>query len=353
VTDVDVVVIGAGPAGSVTARLLAGRGHSVVVLERRPGHRSGTRETLGPAVQPLLRRLGLWPRFTELGPIPSWGTRSVWSGPEPDDASHPACGWHLDRAGFDAMLATAAAEAGADVRTGATVRSAGHRDGHWTVDGDRPVTARVLIDATGRRATAGRLLGARREPLDRLVALIGSGPAGPAARLFLQVEAVPDGWWYTAPAPGDTMVAMLVTDVDLCRRHGPVAGWADRLRTAPWTAARLAGPPGPARIRPAASHRLRRTGDPRPWLAAGDAALAVDPISGTGVLRALSHAGAAAETAERLLAGDPSALAGYEADRDREFARYRLERTAHYAAANRLDSPFWERRAADYPRPDG
>ena len=130
------------------------------------------------------------------------------------------------------------------------------------------------------------------------------------------VETAAEGWWYTAPLPGSAMIGMLMTDADLCRRHA-LAGntnWQARLRSAPCTAARMrmAPPSTLPRVHPAASHRLLRADDPRPWLAVGDAALAVDPLSGSGVPRALRTAETATRTVSQLL-DRPSDAAADEA----------------------------------------
>ena len=68
----------------------------------------------------------------------------------------------------------------------------------------------------------------------------------------------------------------------------------------------------------AVSQRLRRPDRSSPWLAVGEASLAVDPVSGSGVVRALRSARAGAETALAILDGRAHAIAEYEADRDVE-----------------------------------
>jgi 2-polyprenyl-6-methoxyphenol hydroxylase-like FAD-dependent oxidoreductase len=144
---------------------------------------------------------------------------------------------------------------------------------------------------------------------------------------------------------------MLMTDSDLCGR-GRLAlepQWMARLRAAPATQARLSrgrvswGP----RVFSAASHRLRRRGS-QPWIAVGDAALAVDPISGSGVVRALRTARAGAETALAVLEGRmQEAIDAYESARDAECAEYLRERAVYYGMERRwLDAEFWRRRAA-------
>ena len=356
----DVVVAGGGPAGAATAVRLAAAGRSVAVLERSCFDRPRMGETLAPAVAPLLRDLGVWDRFLSLDPLPSWGTRSQWDKPEPADHSHLASehgsGWHVDRRAVDRLLADAATGAGAHLLTGTSVAACRHRhDGAgWDVlcsDGRR-LGGRLLVDATGRRAFLGRSLGARRLVFDRLVAIAASWDGVDVeSQHYLLVESAADGWWYTAPLPGDAMVGMLMTDADLCRRHGlaETARWHGRLRAAALTAARVGGaPPRSApRVFSAASQRLSRPDDRRPWIAVGDAALAVDPLSGSGMLRALRTAEAAADTAARLLDHPRDAaalLARHESARDGECTAYLTDRARYYDAVRRYRTPFWARR---------
>jgi flavin-dependent dehydrogenase len=104
------------------------------------------------------------------------------------------------------------------------------------------------------------------------------------------------------------------------------------------------------------SHRLQRPDrtqpESRPWLAVGDAALAVDPASGSGVLRALRTGQAGADAVERMLERPHAAheaLAAYEAARDDECTTYLIERAHHYAAERRFDTPFWQHRRRRAP----
>lgn len=355
----DVVVVGAGPAGAATALRLARAGRSVLVVERSRFAEPRIGETLAPQAQPLLRELGAWDRFGRTGPLPSWGTRSVWDDPQPAEWSHLSSGygsgWHVDRRAVDRMLADAARAEGAVLRTGTAVVAAEAVAPGWEVlgsDGSR-WAGRVLVDATGRGARIGRGLGGRRLAFDRLVAVAAAwSGVDPANEQYLLVEAGPDGWWYTAPVPGGHMVGMLMTDADLCRHDGLAdrTRWRQRLCGSGLTAARAGAQALGAglRVHAAASHRLRRDGDVRPWLAVGDAALAVDPVTGSGFLRALRSAATAAATVGHLLDAPGSGaatLARYESQRDRECTAYLRERARYYGCVQRFRTPFWSRRA--------
>jgi flavin-dependent dehydrogenase len=358
----DVAVIGAGPAGAATARWLAQRGLQVLLLERSRMDTPRVGESLAPAVQPALRSLGVWDNFMTLDALPSWGTRSVWGEAQAQSHSHLqnpwGCGWHVDRAAFDRMLAQAAAAAGAQLRMGTGLQSAQFDGAAWhlqTSDATMaPLRARVLIDATGRRAQLARALGAQRLLFDRLVgvAVRWSGIAA-TEQGHLLVETTPDGWWYSAPLPAGGMVAMLMTDADLCARQrlNRATAWHDALAGAPASHQRLRAAACTSTPQVWCAHSQRVRQDPAdaagPWLAVGDAALAVDPVSGSGVLRALNTAQAAAEAVGQALAAGPgwrAPLAAYEAERDAECTTFLIERAQYYAAEERFASAFWQRR---------
>ena len=57
--DLDVIVVGGGPAGSTAATYLAMKGHKVALVEREPGTRHRVGESLLPSMMPILEDFGL------------------------------------------------------------------------------------------------------------------------------------------------------------------------------------------------------------------------------------------------------------------------------------------------------
>jgi 2-polyprenyl-6-methoxyphenol hydroxylase-like FAD-dependent oxidoreductase len=167
---------------------------------------------------------------------------------------------------------------------------------------------------------------------------------------YVQVETTSDGWWYTAPARHGHMMAMVMTDSDLCGSAclASESEWTAHMRTAPATLSRVAS--GNAAWGPkvfcAASQRLRRHDRTRNWLAVGDAALAVDPISGSGAIRAFRLAQSGAETVLAFLENRTAeAVETYEGALDVLYADYLRERTAYYGIERRWpEALFWKRR---------
>ena len=162
--DTDVLVIGAGPAGSVAAWEAKRRGPEldVVLLERDRAVGSPVRcaEGVGDA--------GLR-EFAEPEGA-AWVARKITRVIflAPDDTGVKVAerdvGWILDRTRFDAFLAARAAAAGAELRVG-TEAAGRSRDGdRWRVcvrgaSGDETWRARIVIGADGVETMVGRWSG--------------------------------------------------------------------------------------------------------------------------------------------------------------------------------------------------
>ena len=354
--EADVAVIGAGPAGAAAALHLA-PSRRVVLIERRETAPDRIGESLPAAAQHLLRELGVWEAFLAEGHAPSFANCSVWGGPgiaEQDSLRDPdGHGWHLDRVRFENGLRAAAVARGARLLMPAQPRSVSRRGGRWEIGFDaETVTARVLIDAGGRMSAAPSLFGARRSVLDRLVCGWIHGIAEAQARNLTYVESEPDGWWYTAPLPGGRRVLAFHTDADL-----PAAAEAQSARALLARAMDVArlhevledarfdayGPSGFCAAHSAAL--VPAAGDG--WFAAGDSALAFDPLSSQGLFNALYAGLSSAKATGAMLDGDGDAADRYIAAVEQVRAAYRAHLAVYYGAERRwADRAFWRRRVA-------
>jgi flavin-dependent dehydrogenase len=352
---VDAIVVGAGPAGSAAAITLAQAGWCVRLFGRAATDRVGARlgESLSPAGPRLLARLGLADALQHghlrcHGNAFAWGTDSLaWN----DFIRDPrGSGFHVDRDRLDAQLRARAADAGVCV-----IEAAAPRDAELTSDGWRvgEIVARWVIDASGRACGFARARGARREHAwDQVAITAFARVAAPIQETFSLVEAVRDGFWYSAPAPGGRFALAFFTDA---RLHDPRAartdaGFAALLAGAPHTRRRLdahdaAFDEGPCFV-DAGSARLvpvHGTG----WVAVGDAALAYDPIAAHGVTLALRTGIDAAVALIADVAGDNEALDRYSTRLEGAFSAYRGEARRIYAAEQRWrDAPYWRARHA-------
>jgi len=348
----DVAVIGGGPAGSAVAAALANRGRRVAVFERSRFEPLRIGETLGAEIQPLLRALGAWDDFVALPQLPFRIVRSAWGSSrlaERASITNPfGDGFHIDRAAFDLMLARVAERAGATLRIGSGLCTVTAHNAGFRIHPPRGqhVDAGFVVDASGRGAPATSSLPNRGRWIscDRLVGVVGrlapsSGDPG------LLIEASEDGWWYVAPQPDRTAVVALMTDSDLTPA-GDRAELATRWHTAlartehTWSLIRNATLVDPLRIVRAETGYLDSDRAPG-FCAVGDAAMALDPLGGTGVARALRSADEAADAIDRALGGSPLAPSTvaerFAHDLDRRARYYMLERRWPTA-------PFWARR---------
>src|SRR6059036_1438311 len=130
-TTYDTLIIGAGPAGSAAAAVLAERGHRVLVLEGEKFPRYHIGESLLPFTFQPLQRLGLIEKMRQSAFIKKYSVQFI---SQSGQASQPfyfftrydrdtvAQTWQVLRSEFDVMLMENAREKGATVLEEITVK---------------------------------------------------------------------------------------------------------------------------------------------------------------------------------------------------------------------------------------
>ena len=135
-TEWDVIVVGAGPAGTTSASLLAEQGHSVLILEKEKFPRYHIGESMMPFCWYTLDRLGLVDRMDEIGfqqkfSVQFASTEGKMSRPFYffQHYDHPsATTWQVEREEFDQMILDKAIENGARFRDETKVLEPIHDD---------------------------------------------------------------------------------------------------------------------------------------------------------------------------------------------------------------------------------
>ncbi|HXB44745.1 MAG TPA: NAD(P)/FAD-dependent oxidoreductase [Puia sp.] len=356
----DVAIAGGGPAGTMAANELARLGKKVILLEASDYRRLRIGETLTPPVNNLLKKQGLWDGFLNEGHLPSWGNRSAWGSQEIESSSYIFSpygnGWHLDRSRFDKFLFEAAKKSGALCLLNQKVTHLNF-NGQFLVEIKNQedicefISARFFIDATGRSGNLSLGMGGQRVKDNHLLAHVAQYDDPGPQNFGMLVETVPDGWWYSAPIPGDKHIVIFFTDAEGSRRLSR-RGWETCLYQAPHTQTITSNLSikGTRRIVSAGSHLLIKKDWGIPWLACGDAIMAVDPLSSSGIQHAMESGICAASATAAWLKGDPSVAMEYEKKSCEDYTQYLGLRVNYYSLEKRWsESGFWSKQKHSSP----
>lgn len=277
-----ITVIGAGPAGALTAAGLQRLGYAPLVLDSGRAH--PVMEGVAARVVDALRYLGFSHTLATLSePVPRW---AEWNGER--RSVNAEC--VVFRPEFNRGLRRDLEERGIAVRQGYVGPISADANGwKFRVEGDHPYSAHCdyLVDARGRSA-------------NRTTSGGGSGPGSlsifqhwriPEGAPATRLASVPEGWlWLTDDGHGNGFAQFTLATSrakhlltsnreQLIGRHLPLLD--------PRYATATARMPGGARGSTAIRHS-------RPlahrYLRVGDAALAPDPLSGNGLFLAASTA---------------------------------------------------------------
>lgn len=363
----DVVVLGGGPAGCATALTLNSEGVTrVLVVESSAYELPRIGESVPPDTRQLLHQLGLLDEFLAEGHDPCVGSCSSWGSDElgyNDFIFNPfGNGWHLDRRRFDDFLARAVQKRGVELRSQTkfldivTHAGAGVHLRLGSPSGECEVTAKFVVDATGKRSVFARRRGARRRDLDRLIsasAFFDLPEQSEFARLTF-LEAVEYGWWYTARLPNRRIAVAVATSHELYQQHrfDQQLAWLTALAQTRHVAPALVEcrfVPDSLVVCDAPSFVLDHVyGDD--WLAVGDAASSYDPISSQGIFKALADGLSGGRAIAAHLRGNQHTLVEHQSRVERQFSEYEQQRAYYYDLERRWETaPFWQDRQRRAP----
>jgi geranylgeranyl reductase family protein len=338
----DVLIVGAGPAGSVAAIVLARAGARVRLIDRASFPRDKLcGDTINPGTLAVLRRLGLADAVESSG-LEVEGMRITGERGFDLTARYPDAlrGRAITRRRFDQTLVDAAIAAGVRFEPSVAAHAV-------VVEGDRlrgvvcgangrrrELLARVTIAADGRHSTLAFGLGLARHPDQPRRWAVGAyfEDPGPAPRVgemhirrgrYVGVAPLPSGLVNICVVQPWTPGARAFGDAEgLLRRE--IA--ADAMLRDRFAGARIVAPPvvlGPLAVDGASADAV-----PEGLLIAGDAAGFVDPMTGDGLRFAVRGAEIAADAAlQALVHGWSGVPARHAALRAAEFSsKWRLNR---------------------------
>lgn len=336
-----IVILGAGPAGAAVALGLRRLGYPVTLISE--WRRFAALEGVSQRVLDALRGAGL--QHALAGALLPSRRQVNWNGQQHAQNIE----FLLDRPTFDRGLRDALREAGVERVEGRVLSVQSSVNGHRiALDGGVTVFADFLVEARGRQAPSlGKGL---RGP--ETVSLLNRWQGAPGTTASA-VEGLEDGWaWMARRADGqcywqwtvDVASAQLpgkVQLLDYCRQRRHVsdfarAFFADGAETDPHLHARSST----AILSPQVCGEN--------WIRVGDAAMAVDPLSGNGIFQSLSSALQAPVVINTLLHKPERAALAQRFHQQRVeqlFLRFARIGRDFYADEQRWsEQPFWQAR---------
>ena len=186
--DTDVLIVGSGPAGSVTARYAAEQGVKVTVIEQRP--EVGVPVRCGELMPSVEEITGMFPNLRDaesLFEIPDDLKRSPVEGirlvdPKEKTYEFPFTGYTTDRDRFDQYLARRAVDSGAELIRSCRFTDASDGVAHTSL-GD--ISYKVIIGADGPGSRTARALGLprNRNPYPAITSVC-DGDFDPVVQMF-------------------------------------------------------------------------------------------------------------------------------------------------------------------------
>jgi flavin-dependent dehydrogenase len=342
----DIFVAGGGPAGTAAAVGLHRLGHRVVLVSRARRHSSI--EGLSARTLDGLRAAGLEHALAAVGGEARRTLR--WAG---QDAA-PNVEFVTDRGPFDRALLADTVAAGVTVHQGRVDRSEETAEG-WRVliraEGHEiEIESAFLVEARGREAPARggtRRKGPPTTALGRLVLTDTGGQPRTAVTSFS------DGWaWFADAGQGQALLQIFIDGGRGALPPRPrLPEHCDRIlagipETRDWFDGALAA--APVEAREAGTVALAPVIRPRA-LYVGDAAFAIDPLSGQGIFEALGSGLAAVPVVNTLLKRPEDADLARAFFRDRAqhtFLRQaRIGRDFYRLEGEQRGGLFWRQRA--------
>ena len=394
----DVIVVGAGPAGSTAALVLARAGVRVRIIDRAEFPRDKLcGDTLNPGALSILERLG-GPQGPPLRAAVEERALSISgmtvTGPGgarvSADYPHGLRGAAIVRRDLDSIFLNAAIAAGAEFEPGVAARAPLVADRPRSVTGVRvsrngqpfSLSARVVIGAEGRHARLAFALGLSRfvcSPKRWAFGAYFTDVEGLSSRGEMHIR--PDGYIGVAPLPGGLANVCVVRELHRCRlrrvqEDPPYASMnravgrvlsdppmpearspepemiiADMIAADPDLKARFSGARRVSPVTTLGPLGIESTAAGCPGLLlAGDAAGFIDPMTGDGLRFALRGGELAAQAALAELESGRPAHRALAAGRSTEFSlKWRLNRGLRFLVgspravglATRV-STFWE-----------
>ncbi len=355
----DIIIFGGGPAGASAAIALLQKGYSVAVVEKTDYTNFRTGETLPPKINQAISSLSIKNLFQQQLPVNAnlscWGSASLV---ENNFFSNPfGNGWHVNRNSFDRTLIAHAKYLGCKLFTESTIENIIQDDDAWLITINQTgkhyaLTGSFAIDASGRNAVLVKKMQGRRINHDHLIAVsaIQQNIFGKKTSNYTLIEAVENGWWYAADLPGNAIVFNYMTDADVYKAEFKKDKniFQRKIAETRFIQERTDKTITTTHLSSANTFIMDKQFGEN-WLAIGDAAMAYDPLSASGILRAVNDGSKAAGYIDDHFKKNKKSFKYYADNSKMKYKKYLHTKLHYYNLETRWPtSVFWKRRTGNH-----
>lgn len=314
----DVVIIGGGPGGSTAGAFLAKAGIDCVLIEREEFPRFKIGESLLPASMPIFKETGFYETLSAGKYIEKYGARFIDC--ENDDEIYFGfndglnrdipMAFEVERAHFDQDILAHAKKLGVEVRQPERVKDVEFLDDHVRVVTNRgELTAKFLIDATGRESYLGKRMKMRQsnKELNNFAVFahyVGVERYPGRSEGDITIGLLPQkSWSWIIPFRGDKTSVGVVASSSLLPTGIDMEEYLrERLLSSPRVRRMMENSERISEIMTIANYSHRNetfVGDR--WICSGDAAAFLDPIFSSGVHVSVQTSKLAAQLVQKCL----------------------------------------------------
>ncbi|MBS7253590.1 NAD(P)/FAD-dependent oxidoreductase [Flavobacterium branchiicola] len=312
-TEFDVIVAGAGPAGCAAAIALKLAGIKVCLADKELTTDYKVGESIPGATIRLLNRLGIngiddLLHKNQYNPCHS--NASAWGSEEwvyQSGLKNPeGGGYHINRILFDEAIKTKATSLDVPMFTALidqiSILSDEEASQKFLIqfknDTYKNITAKWIIDATGRKVAIGRKLGIKKNRIDNQMAAINWVKAPPDdTDSATRIKSTANGWWYTALLPNQKRVIGFQSLPDtISQMHKNPHLFFQEFNESQILPYKITSESSVKNIAVEAGLSISESITENRLLCVGDAALSFDPLASQGIFFALYSGIKGAET---------------------------------------------------------